>query len=161
MAARSLLVLRALAAFLALPGVVAGIIPFFMARGDPFRSTGLWFGALILAAGLAGLLWCVRDFLVSGRGTLAPWDPPKRLVTVGLYRLTRNPMYVSVLLITAGWAVLYTSPRLAAYTAFVAIAAHLRVTLIEEPWLHRQFGSEWENYRSHVNRWIPRLRNIS
>jgi protein-S-isoprenylcysteine O-methyltransferase Ste14 len=160
MTGRPWLYLRALAAFLALPGVVAGVIPFFIVRGDPFRSTGFWFGVLILAAGLAGLLLCVREFLVSGRGTLAPWDPPKRLVGTGLYRFTRNPMYESVILITAGWALLSGSPLLAAYTVVIAIAIHLRVTMKEEPWLHRQFGGEWESYRHRVNRWIPRRHNF-
>ena len=83
--------LRALLAFLMVPVVVAGIVPFTLALYDPFKGTGSLAGGLLLAIGLAILLWCVRDFYVSGKGTLAPWDPPKHLVTVGLYRYVRNP----------------------------------------------------------------------
>ena len=63
------------------------------------------------------LLWCVRDFYVSGRGTLAPLDPPKRVVIVGLYRFVRNPMYVAVLTILVGWALLYGSWLLAVHAS--------------------------------------------
>jgi len=67
---------------------------------------------VVLGGGLVVLLWCVRDFYVSGRGTLAPWNPPKRLVVVGLYRFTRNPMYIGVLMVVGGWAVRAGSPVL-------------------------------------------------
>ena len=110
-----------------------------------------------LILGAAILLWCVRDFYVSGKGTLAPWDPPKHLVTVGLYRFTRNPMYVGVLLLLCGWSVLAGSPLLAGYTVFLAIAFHLRVVLYEEPRLKTQFGSEWPNYAATVPRWFSLL----
>jgi protein-S-isoprenylcysteine O-methyltransferase Ste14 len=103
------------------------------------------------------LLWCVRDFYVSGRGTLAPWDPPQRLVRVGLYRFTRNPMYVGVLLIVSGWSLLAGSPRLAWYTAILAVAFHLRVVLHEERWLAGQFGPDWEEYKRRVPRWLLRI----
>jgi protein-S-isoprenylcysteine O-methyltransferase Ste14 len=73
-------------------------------------------GLALLAVGLVLLLWCARDFFVSGRGTLAPWDPPKRLVIVGLYRFVRNPMYIAVLILLAGWSVA-TGSRLVAVAA--------------------------------------------
>ncbi|MBW3631341.1 MAG: alpha/beta fold hydrolase [Gemmatimonadetes bacterium] len=91
---------RAAAAFLALPGVVAYAVPWLVRpRSVPLDARGL----PLLAAGTAALLWCVRDFYMAGRGTLAPWAPPERLVVIGLYRFSRNPMYVSVLLILVGW----------------------------------------------------------
>lgn len=110
----------------------------------------------MLAVGGILLLWCVRDFFVSGKGTLAPWDPPKRLVIVGLYRHVRNPMYLAVLAIVAGWTLLYASTAMATYLVFLAVAFHLRVILHEEPWLQRQFGDEWEAYAGSVSRWLPR-----
>jgi len=70
-----------------------------------------------------------------GKGTLAPWSPPANLVIVGLYRYTRNPMYVAVMLILVGWSVSFGLRGLYVYAAFVAIAFHLRVVLGEEPWL--------------------------
>ena len=113
-------------------------------------------GILAIAVGAALLLWCVRDFYVSGRGTLAPWSPPRTLVVVGLYRYTRNPMYIAVLTILAGWALLYWSGGLALYAAVIACAFHLRVVLGEEPWLARTHGEDWRRYASAVPRWLLR-----
>jgi protein-S-isoprenylcysteine O-methyltransferase Ste14 len=104
------------------------------------------------------LLWCVRDFYVAGKGTLAPWSPPQHLVTIGLYRLVRNPMYVGVLTLVAGWALYFTSFLLGAYTLFLAIRFHLHVRGYEEPWLASEFGDEYERYKAAVPRWWPRLR---
>lgn len=108
----------------------------------------------MIGAGAALLLWCVRDFYVAGRGTLAPWDPPRRLVSVGLYRVSRNPMYVAVLVILAGWAVAYWSAPLTIYAITVAIAFHLRAVRWEEPTLARLHGAEWTRYRERVPRWL-------
>jgi protein-S-isoprenylcysteine O-methyltransferase Ste14 len=111
----------------------------------------------VLGLGLSVLLWCVRDFSVAGKGTLAPWDPPKRLVRVGLYRLVRNPMYLGVLLLVSGWALLSGSSALLAYDVVLALAFHARVTLFEEPWLARSFPDEWRTYAASVPRWMPRM----
>jgi len=133
---------RALLAFLVLPGVAAFILPPLLALIDPWRENVLWPGALIMLLGVTWLLWCVRDFYVSGKGTLAPWDPPKHLVVVGLYRYMRNPMYVGVLTLVVGWSLFLTSPVLALYSVVLAVGFHVRVLVNEEPWLSSQFGSE-------------------
>ena len=144
---------RALLAFLALPTVVAGVVPWLLApRGAPFHRSAVI--GLILGAGL--LLWCVRDFYVAGRGTLAPWAPPTNLVTVGLYRVSRNPMYMAVLVILASWATGFRSITLSGYAAAVSLAFHLRIVWHEEPWLARAFGAEWLAYRARVPRWFGR-----
>jgi len=146
--------LRALLAFLALPGIVAFAIPIYWlvstSRTELVRPLGL----LLLVVGCIGLLWCVRDFYVFGKGTLAPWSPPRHLVTAGLYRYSRNPMYVSVLLILLGWAVSFDGRGLYWYTIFTAVAFQLRVVLFEEPWLARTHATEWENYLRRVRRWL-------
>lgn len=147
--------LRALIAFLVLPGVVALVIPLVLGLrelrgGGEFAAIGL----LPLCAGFALLLWCVRDFYVAGKGTLAPWSPPRNLVVVGLYRYSRNPMYVAVIMMLAGWAVCFWSPTLAIYALSVALGFHLRVVFGEEPWLARTHGAAWEEYKSKVPRWL-------
>src|SRR4051812_31874204 len=101
---------RALLSFLLLPGVVAFAVPAWLASIDGRRGAGTWLGWIVVVAGAAILLWCVRDFYVAGKGTLAPWDPPRRLVVVGLYRFLRNPMYVGVLTLVLGWALVFGSP---------------------------------------------------
>jgi protein-S-isoprenylcysteine O-methyltransferase Ste14 len=145
---------RAVLAFLALPGVVAFAVPVAWLSASSHTELRQPLGLLPLALGCSALLWCVRDFYVSGRGTLAPWSPPARLVVVGLYRYTRNPMYVAVTLILAGWALAFALPGLWLYTIIVAVAFHLRVVLGEEPWLARTHGAQWQAYASRVPRWF-------
>jgi protein-S-isoprenylcysteine O-methyltransferase Ste14 len=142
---------HAVIAFLVLPGTVAFLVPWLL---RPVSSHFYPAGIPLLAVGIVLLMWCVRDFYVAGRGTLAPWAPPQRLVIVGLYRLSRNPMYISVLIILCGWATTFASSTLWIYTAFVAIGFHLRVIFGEEPWLARTHGREWLAYRAHVPRWF-------
>src|SRR5208337_5476743 len=112
---------RALIAFLALPGVVAGLVPALLVALDGRRDGGGAYGFVVLGLGLFCLLWCVRDFFVAGRGTLAPWDPPRHLVVVGLYRFVRNPMYISVLTVVVGWWLATGSRLLAGYATLLAI----------------------------------------
>ncbi|MGE0440875.1 MAG: isoprenylcysteine carboxylmethyltransferase family protein [Gemmatimonadales bacterium] len=141
----------ALTAFLALPGVVAFLVPWLLRPpGEPLRADGLG----LVAIGAVLLAWCIRDFYVTGMGSLAPWAPPERLVTVGLYRVSRNPMYLAVLAILAGWAVACRSRGLAGYALAVGLAFHLRVVLGEEPWLAARHGEDWVRYRTRVPRWL-------
>lgn len=146
---------RAVIAFLVMPGIVALALPLWigvhrMSHGGGFNTVGL----LPLIAGFAMLVWCVYEFYVSGKGTLAPWAPPKHLVTSGLYRHTRNPMYVAVSLMLFGWSVCFWSPVLATYTASMFAGFHLRIVYGEEPWLERTHGAQWLEYRSRVPRWL-------
>lgn len=145
---------RALLAFLALPGTVAFLLPWlFVESQAQSRPIGAW-SAIPFSIGLLILLACVREFYVSGKGTLAPWAPPKYLVTTGLYRFSRNPMYVGVLLILVGWSVAFHSRALTIYAAVIAVAFHLRVILYEEPVLTSMHGEAFARYRTRVRRWV-------
>jgi protein-S-isoprenylcysteine O-methyltransferase Ste14 len=147
--------IRALIAFLLLPFVVAGIIPFLIVFGNPHLAGTAPLGIVLAVIGFVLLLWCVRDFYVAGKGTLAPWDPPKSLVIIGLYRFVRNPMYIAVLTLVAGWGLMFGSIGLGIYVCILAIGFHLRVIMYEEPWLGQQFGPDWEAYSKAVSRWLP------
>jgi protein-S-isoprenylcysteine O-methyltransferase Ste14 len=103
------------------------------------------------------LLWCVREFYVAGKGTLAPWTPPRHLVVSGPYRFSRNPMYVAVALVLSGWAIAFQTRALIIYALAVICAFHLRILLGEEPWLARTHGDAWRRYRSRVPRWFGRV----
>ncbi|NOQ13624.1 MAG: isoprenylcysteine carboxylmethyltransferase family protein [Methyloprofundus sp.] len=153
--------LRALMAFLMVPAIVAGVVPYMLASSDPYKAEGNFFGLLILGFGLSILLYCVRDFYVSGKGTLAPWDPPKKLVTVGLYQYTRNPMYVGVIFILLGWVIITASPIVFGFTLFLSLAFDLRVKMHEEPWAEKKFTAEWISYKNSVPRWLPLLKEDS
>ncbi|HEV8331643.1 MAG TPA: isoprenylcysteine carboxylmethyltransferase family protein [Steroidobacteraceae bacterium] len=147
--------LRALFAFLALPGIVAFAVPIWWLVRNAHAGLQHPAALLLLIVGCVGLLWCVRDFYVFGKGTLAPWSPPRHLVTSGLYRYSRNPMYVSVLVILLGWTLTFGALRgLGGYTAIVAGAFYVRVVLFEEPWLARTHGVVWEDYARRVRRWV-------
>ena len=155
-----MLFLRALIAFLALPGVVAFLVPALLLGSIDTRSLH-GEGALVFLGGVFVLLWCVRDFYVAGKGTLAPWDPPRRLVRVGLYRFSRNPMYIGVLLVLIGWTLAFRSRSLLIYTGVVAVLFHLRVLSYEEPWLARTFPNDWPLYQARVPRWLIRSKGPS
>jgi protein-S-isoprenylcysteine O-methyltransferase Ste14 len=113
-------------------------------------------GAALIAAGLALWWWTVRLFARVGRGTLAPWDPTRRLVVEGPYRHVRNPMISAVGGVLLGEALLFGSSELLIWLGlFLAINAAYFV-LVEEPGLERRFGDEYREYRRTVPRWLPR-----
>jgi protein-S-isoprenylcysteine O-methyltransferase Ste14 len=147
------------------PGTVTVWLPLFFLYPD-IRHRGLAgvgtvvAGLVVMAIGAAGYLWCALDFAFFGKGTPAPIDMPKVLVVRGLYRFSRNPMYVSVLLMLAGEGVLFWSARLLEYTAMVFMAFHIFVLLQEEPALRKKMGTAYEQYAQDVPRWIPRFKRV-
>jgi len=149
---------RALLAFALLPGVVAFLVPLLLSwpalRDGPFN----WIALVPLVLGTGLLVWCARDFYVRGKGTLAPWAPPRHLVDTGPYRVSRNPMYLAVTAILIGWAVAFASSAVLVYAVVVMVAFHLRVVLNEEPWLARTHRELWPRYASRVPRWLFRSR---
>jgi protein-S-isoprenylcysteine O-methyltransferase Ste14 len=152
---------RALLAFLALPGIVAFTVPVFLLWPEVTSRAPRSIGLIPFIGGVMLLGWCVRDFYVAGKGTLAPWDPPRNLVIVGLYRYSRNPMYIAVTLILIGWTIGYRSGTLAIYTLAVMIMFQLRVVFGEEPWLEHTHQDEWRRYAAQVPRWLfPRGRTF-
>lgn len=114
-------------------------------------------GMVIGTIGAVIALWCVFTFATIGRGTPAPFDPPRRLVIQGPYRFVRNPMYIGAGLALASAALFYESLPLLGYTGFFFLATHLFVVWYEEPTLRRTFGQEYETYCSRVRRWWPRV----
>jgi protein-S-isoprenylcysteine O-methyltransferase Ste14 len=101
-------------------------------------------------------LWCAWDFATAGRGTPLPQDPPRALVARGLYRFSRNPMYVGVVTAVLGQALWARSAGIAAYAAVLVAMFHLRVVMFEEPVLRRSFGAEYDRYTAEVPRWFGR-----
>ena len=117
-------------------------------------------GVVVGAGGAALALWCIVTFVVIGRGTPAPFDPPRRLVVVGPYRLVRNPMYLGAGLALAGAALFYESWGLLAYCAAFAFVTYLFVVLYEEPTLRATFGAPYVRYCERVPRWWPRRNDV-
>ena len=152
--------LKSLIFLILAPGMVAGYIPLALLRRGPQVETGL-LAYLAFPLWLIGgviLLWSFWNFLIEGRGTPAPIDPPKELVAVGFYRYVRNPMYFGVLLILIGHFLWFGFWWLLIYTAIAFIVVHLFVTFYEEPTLKRKFGAAYEDYLEKVPRWVPKIR---
>lgn len=140
------------------PGTAAVYVPLYLTRGrTPAGPPLAVLAAALFVAGGAIYLWCVWDFAAYGRGTPAPIDAPRRLVTRGLYTLTRNPMYVGVITVILGWTVLFPSARLAVYAAALFAVFNVFIFLYEEPHLRRAFGREYEAYCAEVGRWLPAI----
>lgn len=154
--------LKSLLFLIVAPGMVAGYIPLVLLRKGPQIETG-FFAYLAFPLWIIGgviLLWSFWNFLIEGRGTPAPIDPPKKLVATGFYRYVRNPMYVGVLLILIGHFLWFKNVWLILYTVVAFLIVHLFVTLYEEPTLKRKFGARYEEYLKKVPRWIPRFREV-
>lgn len=152
------LFLRNLIFTVVVPGTVAVYVPLFLfAHREVGWSPSAIGGAFVVLTG-AFIYWlCIRDFASFGRGTPAPLDPPRHLVERGLYRYSRNPMYVGVLTVIFGWAIVWWSAGIALYGIAVGIGFHLFVRLYEEPHLARVFGAPYAQYRARVGRWGPFL----
>ncbi|TPK68744.1 MULTISPECIES: isoprenylcysteine carboxylmethyltransferase family protein [unclassified Mesorhizobium] len=147
--------------FIAAPCIVAGLVPWLLTdRWDrPWSSLPdlAPLGWILIAVAVAALLHAFACFALEGLGTPAPVAPTERLVVGGLYRHVRNPMYVAVLSIIIGQALLFSSWTLVAYAAMAAAAMATFVKLYEEPTLARRYGDEYETYRRNVPAWLPRL----
>jgi protein-S-isoprenylcysteine O-methyltransferase Ste14 len=142
------------------PGLVAGVGPALITGWDveerlPGALRALGFVLVLMSAGF--LLHAFGRFALEGLGTPAPVAPTRRLVVGGVYRFVRNPMYLAVLGVIAGQALVFGSLGLLAYGLVVACAFVAFVRLYEEPTLRAEYGAEYDAYRAAVPGWIPRL----
>jgi len=112
-------------------------------------------GLAVATAGALVALSCVCVFAWIGKGTPAPFDPPRKLVVRGPYRFMRNPMYVGAALAVGGAALFFESIQLLAFAGLFLLVTHLFVLFYEEPTLKRTFGPEYESYCRRVDRWWP------
>jgi protein-S-isoprenylcysteine O-methyltransferase Ste14 len=157
---RKLTAVAGSAAFLVIaPGVVAGLVPWWLTRwrmGAAYPVPVRAVGAMVTAAGAAALLGAFAQFALEGRGTPAPSAPTEQLVVRGLYRYVRNPMYLAVLAVITGQALLLSRPLLLGYAAVVGAAVIAFVHGYEQPVLARRYGAQYEAYRRAVPGWWPR-----
>jgi protein-S-isoprenylcysteine O-methyltransferase Ste14 len=144
------------------PGVVAGLIPWVI-TGWRFPWTGGWalpiaiVAAVVILSGISVLLDAFIRF-ARADGTPAPPMPTRHLVVVGPYRYVRNPMYLAVLAIIAGQALLFGSWGALFYAGVVLLAVALFVLGYEQPTLEQEYGDEYREYRRNVRGWVPRAR---
>ena len=153
---------------LLLPIVVAGLVPAWLlyssGMAPAWRLSPPWnwltpaLALLLTACGLVLLVWTVSAFARLGRGTLAPWDPPQKLVVRGVYRHVRNPMITGVFAIVLGETLLFGSSALLVWFLFVVVVNLIYIPFLEERGLEKRFGEDYRIYKKNVPRWIPRLR---
>jgi protein-S-isoprenylcysteine O-methyltransferase Ste14 len=148
--------------FFLAPGVVAGLLPWWLTRWEvqtPFPGWGSlrFLGAMLIVAGAAFLIHAFARFVTEGAGTPAPVAPTERLVVGGAYRYVRNPMYLAVLAVIVGQALVFGQLHLFVYATVVALTMAVFVRWYEEPVLARKFGREYDEYRRHVRGWWPRV----
>ncbi len=140
-----------------MPGTFAVLLPILIAADrTAVGGAALGLALFLFAFGTVVYLRSAWDFAVFGSGTPAPIDTPKRLVTQGFYRYTRNPMYVAVLTVVVGWAVFFGAVILVVYAVLLFVIFSLFIRLYEEPRLEREFGGDYATYVSQVSRWLPR-----
>ncbi len=119
---------------------------------------GVWGGGGFLVIGLVGWVASIDAFVQQGRGTPLPAQAPGRLVSKGLFRIVRNPMIASELMVIWGEALYLASVGSALYGVAITMVAHLVVVRVEEPVLRKRFGDSYEVYCRNVPRWFPRFR---
>jgi protein-S-isoprenylcysteine O-methyltransferase Ste14 len=143
-----------------LPVMVTGVIPIaFIAVTRAWQRAdvvSIAAGAVIYALGLSMLIFTTRLF-ARHDGSLAPWNPPRTMVTVGPYRHCRNPMITSIFTMLLGEAVALRSPWIGGWLLFFVAGQFVYILIDEEPLLRKRFGEEYLDYCQHVPRWIPRL----
>lgn len=150
-----------------LPGTAAIVVPAVIllggdgpelgwGEGGAVATVAVAAGVALIAAGVALWAWTVRLFARIGKGTLAPWDPTRRLVVEGPYRHVRNPMISAVLAVLVGEGLALGSVGILIWSgAFLAIN-WVYFVASEEPGLERRFGAEYRAYKREVPRWLPR-----
>ena len=157
--------LRHLLSFLLLPFVVTVVVPLSMRTSlrlqQPHDSTTTAIfiaGCLALIIALLLFISSLYEFAARGKGTLAPWDPPKHLVVHGPYCYVRNPMISGVIFFLLAEAAMFRSISLLKWAGLFLLINLIYIPLLEEPGLEARFGDEYRLYCRNVRRFIPRLR---
>ena len=143
------------------PGLTLVLVPFLITRfrlPDGAPAAAVLAALVLIALGVVPLLESIVRFVVIGKGTLVPTAPTRHLVVSGLYRHVRNPMYVGVLTVLVGEALLFRSKSMLICLACAWLAMHLFVRFYEEPRLTQTYADQYQLYKHNVPRWIPRPR---
>ena len=151
-------VIKQLISFI-LPVTVLILVPLYIEKNMtvPFMPA-LVAGLVFICMGLSVMALTILTFIRIGKGTLAPWSPTRKLVTGGMYGHVRNPMIMGVLTVLVGESLAIGSWNIFTWAITFFIINNVYFVLYEEPILEKKFGDEYREYKSHVPRWIPRLK---
>jgi len=164
-------IIRLIIFTLLVPGFVVVYVPYSIYNQTQMMDIGIfrYFGLPIIPIGFLLYLWSAINFLLQGKGTPAIWltkrlefligTEPVKLVSKGLYRYSRNPMYLGVVGMVYGISIYFESISTLIYALGISIFFHLVIVYIEEPHLKRKYGQEFESYLQETNRWLGRKSN--
>lgn len=143
---------------LILPLTVVILVPSWIEKNWAFENNVQTFvGGGIILLGLSVMILCISAFIRIGKGTLAPWSPPKNFVVTGLYKYVRNPMILGVLTILIGEAIVFNSIYVLDWVGAFFVINTIYFVILEEPQLEERFGDDYREYKNNVNRWLPRF----
>jgi protein-S-isoprenylcysteine O-methyltransferase Ste14 len=137
-----------------IPGVILLVARDQTTAGDGLSLSVAALGLLLAAAGIALVVRSIALFVRIGRGTLAPWDPTRELITTDVYRFSRNPMKSGLFLVLLGECLLSGSRALMVWAAAFIIANVVYIRWFEERGLARRFGADYRAYCERVPRWF-------
>ncbi|HEV8282745.1 MAG TPA: isoprenylcysteine carboxylmethyltransferase family protein [Chitinophagaceae bacterium] len=141
-----------------LPVTVLVLVPLWVEKKRTIEAgPHLVFGLILILFGLIVMALTITSFIRIGKGTLAPWSPTKKLVITGLYRYVRNPMILGVFIVLLGEALSLWSKNILIWAGCFFIINTIYFIISEEPGLEKRFGDEYNEYKKHVSRWLPRL----
>jgi len=141
-----------------LPVIVLIIVPVWVEKNWEIHLSSYLFGGVILVLlGLTLMVITISSFIRIGKGTLAPWAPPKKLIIKGPYRYVRNPMIIGVLAVLAGEALAAWSKNILIWAGEFFIINVFYFIVYEEPNLERRFGEQYRKYKKNVSMWFPRV----
>ncbi len=145
------------AASLLLPIAILVVVPWLLdPHPVPARGVPLVAGLILISLGLYIMARTIAGFFEIGKGTLAPWDPPRKLVVIGMYAHVRNPMILGVIIIVVGESLAVSSLPIFGFAAFAFLLNTFYFIFSEEPGLEKRFGEEYREYKRNVPRWLPR-----
>ena len=118
-----------------------------------------WFqspGIALMSLGAFGVLWCAASLAACGifeqKGSRLL---PRALNTSGLFRLSRNPMSLSAVILFLGLGLYCRSVSIVLFSGFLFFLLHLVAVFVEEPKLRARFGDAYVEYERHTSRWLP------
>ncbi|NVO10773.1 MAG: isoprenylcysteine carboxylmethyltransferase family protein [Bacteroidales bacterium] len=141
-----------------LPITVLIIVPLWIEKNASVLISTLVIGIFIMCIGLFIMILTISSFVRIGKGTLAPWNPTKKIVISGLYAYVRNPMIIAVLIVLIGESIAVLSLNIFIWTVIFFVINNIYFLVYEEPNLERRFKDEYRDYKGSVPRWVPNLK---
>ncbi len=148
------------------PGIITGYVPYLLCNDKGSFDIGFlkYSGFVLVFAGVVFYLWSALSFFIQGKGTPAIWftrilkfligEEPQKMVSSGLYKISRNPMYTGVIFIVTGESLLFESKNILLYSLFLILFFNVVVVFIEEPHLRKKFGKDYDEYLQKTSRWF-------